>query len=516
MYELKLSTCVDKCAERAFIVDPAAREDCPEEFKGVVCEVVDFATDINAKRFHDLTCSWPETHKCEVHHLTYDPKFVSVSDIEKDHPRAAKRLAGLKIDRVLRPENAVFYCFSKAKASAAYNQQSTTNIISIVQHGRLPEGSRCEAFLERKRIPGGSRDGFPDLPEGKLTEWNDMSPLYGQVKRWRHSRDGCAAQYQGKGAFFGWQTMNARHGIVCEDRRKITMHGKDVADGDGSAVSGMVKGLFKDDYGDGTQNLVRHLAYKHPRPNIERRTRYFGERGLYATTKYIYMYTPEDSINEKIVSCNQGYNGSSKDHYYQSMGATVEASRLIHRERACPCQPCFMLKDGCTLTRENVDMKAGTTAMVKQVVLRPAGPAPEARHTRGNRNPIADFCVNLSIGQNVIVRVASEERGENPNENYFVAKIMQKVVKLEEGGVYSTAQYRKGDWIVFAQWYTFEPGKTNRRGDRFYTKGYDQWIPCGSIIRTLRETVKLRWAGQYYQLSNELDSHIEEFGDIAY
>ena len=38
------------------------------------------------------------------------------------------------------------------------------------------------------------------------------------------------------------------------------MHGKDIADGDGSAVSGMVRSSFQDDYGKGTQNLVRHLA----------------------------------------------------------------------------------------------------------------------------------------------------------------------------------------------------------------------------------------------------------------
>ena len=55
----------------------------------------------------------------------------------------------------------------KAKASAAYNQTVTANIISIVKHGRLPDDSKCEVFLEEKRIPGGNREGFPDLPEGE-------------------------------------------------------------------------------------------------------------------------------------------------------------------------------------------------------------------------------------------------------------------------------------------------------------------------------------------------------------
>ena len=178
MYELKLSERVDKCAERAFLVKPVINHDCPEEFRHVVSEVVDFSSDINAKRQHDLTCTFPETHKCEVHHLTFDPKFVSVDQIQHSHPRSAKFLKKKNIDRVLQPENVVVFCFSKAKPSAAYNQQATTNIISIFKHGEFPKDSRCEAFLDGKRIPGGDRRGFPDLPDGKLSEWDSMEPIY--------------------------------------------------------------------------------------------------------------------------------------------------------------------------------------------------------------------------------------------------------------------------------------------------------------------------------------------------
>ena len=43
----------------------------------------------------------------------------------------------------------------------------------------------------------------------------------------------------------------------------IAKHGKDIADGDGWELCGVVKGPFKDDYGPGSHSLVRHLAYKH-------------------------------------------------------------------------------------------------------------------------------------------------------------------------------------------------------------------------------------------------------------
>ena len=316
---------------------------------------------------------------------------MTVNEIEKDHPRSAKTLRKRKVERVIRPENVVIYCFSKAKGSAAYNQQATSNIISIVKCGKLPDGSKCEAFLDQKRIPGGDTSGHPALPQAKLSGWEVMAPLYAEVERWHRSRDGCGAQYQGKGAFRGWQTMTARHGIICEDQHKVTMHGKDIADGDGSAVSGMVKQSFYDDYRKGTQNLVRHLAHKYPQPKTERHTRYFGPTGLYASTRYIFMYLPEDGIDAKIVSVEQGYYGSSKDHYYRSIGATEEASRLVCREHACGCWPCLKLEDGCTLTLDNTTVAAGTTPKASTVVMYSARPAPAAPHTRNARNPLPEF-----------------------------------------------------------------------------------------------------------------------------
>jgi hypothetical protein len=291
--------------------------------------------------------------------------------------------------------------------------------------------------------------------------------------------------------------------------------GKAVDDGDGSAVSGMVRCSFHDDYGDGTQNLVRHLAYKYPRPNLERRTRYYGERGLYATTQYIYMFLEEDAMDEAVVATDNGYSGSSKDHYYRSLGATLEASRLSRRERACGCGQCLMMKQqNCELTPNNTTLKAGATPQATIEVIEPQRQAPEARHTRNARNPLPEFCRGLKVGENVIVRVSAEERALNPNEEYFVAKIEEKAKQLEEGGVHSAVQYQKNDWIVSVRWYAFVPTKTNRVEDRFYTRGFSQWIPCGSIIRTLTQPVTLRWSGQHYRLSKTLNDHIEQYGDL--
>ena len=61
------------------------------------------------------------------------------------------------------------------------------------------------------------------------------------MKIWRRIRDGFAAQYQGKKSFRGWKTMSAHHQMECEDTGNPEKHTKDIADGGGHAVDGMVK-----------------------------------------------------------------------------------------------------------------------------------------------------------------------------------------------------------------------------------------------------------------------------------
>ena len=277
---------------------------------------------------------------------------------------------------------------------------------------------------------------------------------------------------------------------------QIAKHGKDIADGDGQALGSMTKGSFSDDYGGGSQSLARHLAHKHPRPRTERHTIYFGSRGLYATTMYVYLFFAEDSMDESIVNTEVGYKDSSLDHYYRSRGLTQITARLTRRLRVCGCQPCLRLDfENCELVPTNTRLGAGTTPRGFNVILHPARPSPEARHTRNARNPLPEFCQQIAVRDNIIVRQAEEERLENPGEEWFVAKVEEKPRKLDEAGVYAAVHYSKGDWIVFVRWYVFDASKKNDDGDRFYTKGGLQWIPCGSIVRGLRSDVKLHWNG---------------------
>ena len=202
--------------------------------------------------------------------------------------------------------------------------------------------------------------------------------------------------------------MKSCHDIESEDKRKPANHGKDRADGGAQALSGMVKRSYNDDYGSGTQNLVRHLAAKYPRPKVERRTRYYGIKGLYLVTHYIHMFIAEDGI--------------SKDHFYWSKGASEEASSLHRRERACGCLPCLMMiPEECQMLQGS-GMEAGTIPPGSTVRLEPANLPAKSRHTRNARNPLPEFCTGLKVGSNVVVRIAEEEREMNPDEEYFVDK----------------------------------------------------------------------------------------------
>ena len=93
------------------------------------------------------------------------------------------------------------------------------------------------------------------------------------------------------------------------------------------------------------------------------------------------------------------------------------------------------------MTLINTSLLAGTTPKTTNAVLHSARPAPEACHTRNARNPLPGFCASLSIGNNIIAWVSKEEREENLDEDYFVAKIERSALKLDEAGVYSAVPF---------------------------------------------------------------------------
>ena len=126
------------------------------------------------------------------------------------------------------------------------------------------------------------------------------------------------------------------------------------------------------------------------------------------------------------------------------------------------------------MTPANVHLQSAKTAGATVVVPQSSRLTPAARHTWNARNPLPELCEESSVGDNIIVWVSKEEKADNPDKGYCVAKIEEKAMKLEEIGSCRAIQFKTNDWIVFVRWYEFVLTKKNRRGNRFYKKGFAQ------------------------------------------
>ena len=271
-----------------------------------------------------------------------------------------------------------------------------------------------------------------------------------------------------------------------------------------------INNCAQDEYEEGSQALVRHLAKKYPRP-----TKLLSS-GLYSATKYLYMYVPDEAVDEAVslVDADTGYENSSKDHYYRSMGDDANVSKLFRRQRPCACDSCLRLKPNeCLLTRSNADREASLTASGTVIRIGEAAPRAEPAGTRGRAKTLAEHSRGLAVGDNVIARIHPDERLINPDEEYFVARVVGEAIKLDAPGFYSTQQYFKNDWIVKIQWYELNSVEAN--GDRIYSRGNAQFLHCDMLVRNLSRPIDLAKNQSHFSLSKNLDDYIIRYGAIT-
>ena len=512
-FEVKFDQIARLFEERRFIVEPALRSnECPEINKYVATLQGDFSSVITAPRRYEQCCTFQESHQCLIYHAMYNPRLIPLGTLKDTNPRSYKRLQAAGVERYFKATSTVFFAMSKEKPGAGYDHTVYQDIIFILKHGCMHADSKGEAFINGARIPGS--DKCTALPDG-LVDVETIDPLFQEMQRVSRRRDGSKAQFQGKKAFRGMQTVQARLGIKQEDRRNPAYHGKCLSDCEGQVCSTYVHGSASDNYGAGTQNLIRHLAKKHPAPRRQRFTRHIqfsNERptGLYSADNYVWMYYPDGFIDESITDTDNGYRGSSKDFFYASVGDSIETSNLKRRTRICPCNSCIEMKyDQCEIVslvgRKPTNVNILAASPVDQI------------ETRGVES-LAKYCEKLNTRDYVLTRIASEDRNLYPNDQYFVATLEDPPRKLDEGGYYGTNHYRAGTWIVTVRWYNFkgEDGSGNRWYERL-PAGNEQVMSCFSFIRGLNKTIALEYSRQkrQYKMSEELHSHILRYGNLA-
>lgn len=107
-------------------------------------------------------------------------------------------------------------------------------------------------------------------------------------------------------------------------------------------------------------------------------------------------------------------------------------------QRAYGFQPYLELdSEQYQLTPTNIELMAGTTPRAFNMTLEPAHPSPESCHTWNARNPLPESCEGLTVGVKIIVQLVIEEREDNLDKDWFVAKIEEDAKKLDEEEVYT-------------------------------------------------------------------------------
>ena len=100
------------------------------------------------------------------------------------------------------------------------------------------------------------------------------------------------------------------HNIQYEDCRNVAHHEIIYAYEETHVIWSNIKKSLGHKYGEVTSNLVPHIAELFTAPVGGKR---MGSAGIYSINLYIYMFVPEDGIDEATAAYDARYSGISKD-----------------------------------------------------------------------------------------------------------------------------------------------------------------------------------------------------------
>lgn len=201
------------------------------------------------------------------------------------------------------------YAFSKRKGDCTFDQTVLKDLVHVMKHGRLKAGSKCEWFFSGRRLKGSSTTHA--LPANLVEATDAEPPLHPGLLRLVMKRDRCAGQFQGANAFYSTQEFKARNGCNAVDLSQTSCHGKGHADGASNTPTNALRMAAKagDPVSAGTRGLVLFLADKMRTPSSRK-------SGWMSFDAYIVAYYPLDAFDESLYDAKEGYDGSSKDHFY--------------------------------------------------------------------------------------------------------------------------------------------------------------------------------------------------------
>ena len=190
----------------AFVGIPSQPQPYPS-MKGTAVLIKDFAACIDHDKKFNKTCAYPEkshewvgVYQCSP----YLHKYTESQRMKRRKFRAVKSVVRQKVIGIC--------AFSKRKGDTVFDMTVQTDLVHVMKKGRLPDGSASEWFWRGRRLLGSCTTR--PLP-GTLVEATTTEPLHPGLLRLVDKRDRCAAQFQGKHAFYSNQEFEVRTSVLC-------------------------------------------------------------------------------------------------------------------------------------------------------------------------------------------------------------------------------------------------------------------------------------------------------------
>ena len=468
-----------------------------EEFKipQPLTIVGDYSAGVEHPHPADLTCATKEMSHCNVLCISFNPRWITEADLETDREmKGARKSHGGKDGRSdwrrLAKTNIACFAYCEIKGDAQYHYASLHDVVYLLNHGRLKEGSKCQWFWKKQRVMGSCKDTFWPVCEHcnevqckescnlglrdataplDITECGEM---FLELVSLLH--DGCAGQHEGLHSYYNIQQFRCITGVAMDDSRCTSHHGKGISDAIGAISAGLVKAAVLEglNYGPGTEACAWQSALVMSEPKrLGRKT------AKHAFDGYLVGFYPGDRSGfGSAPRAEEGYKGSSKDHHRRPVGGSADEpmdAQLQVRERWCWCQTCKVL---------NLDPDLTCTDAYDHCTMRDECPVPRlvrlepeqaGRVLARHQLSLSEFWEAVKPGEYVVFVSPPKSR-----EPYWIGQVKrapsqyvdQRYVsfKLDEAATYRGVEYNKGFLMVNVVWLTFVDD--DERGIRYYRK----------------------------------------------
>ena len=242
------------------------------------------------------------------------------------------------------------------------------------------------------------------------------------------------------------------------DLSQTSCHGKSYADGASNVPTCHLRQAAKsgEAVAPGTRGLVLFLADKMREPSSPKDGRWMS------VDEYLVAYYPVDCFDESRFKCKEGYEGSSKDHFYSNSGLHRLASRYLR----CVSSKCVndprlfsescLLSPWCGVIRHH-NLVPGTSGTSDRV------------HTRREIFTLEEFAETLgamgSPCDRVVACVVHEDDENELDEPFYLARPVSKARRIDKDCLIGGNEYKKGHLVVNVKWYCYVGSS---RGDRIY------------------------------------------------